>query len=132
MNNSIHIAARVGAAALLAIALSACATRLGRNFDDTYATQIKPGETTKAEVHGRLGRPGLVSRAGEEDTWTYSYYEGSGVGHEVRRWFGSIDHNNPTGGQQKRLVVTFRGNTVKASNFKQEFPPPELLEEAYR
>ena len=132
MNKSIHVASRLGAAVLLALALSACATRLGRNFDDTYATQIKPGETTKADIHKRLGRPALVNRTGDEDLWTYSYYEGSGVGHEFRRLFGSYDPNNPNGGRQKRLVITFKGDIVKTSNFKQEFPLPDPLEAAYR
>ena len=131
MNKLIH-AARAGAAVLLAIAMSGCASRLGRNFDDAHVPQIKPGETTKAEIRSRFGPPALVSRAGEEDTWTYAYYEGSGVGADIRRMFGRIDPNNPTGGQQKRLVVTFKGDTVKGSNFTQEFPPPALLEEAYR
>ena len=132
MNNTIHIATKAGAAVLLAITLSACATQLGRNFDDAYATQIKPGKTTKAEIRSRLGRPVLVSRAGEEDMWIYAYYGGSGVGVEVRRWFGHTDPSNPSGAQQKRLVVTFKGDTVKEARFRQELPPPDPLEEAYR
>lgn len=132
MDKTIHFAARVGVAVLVSIALSACATRLGRNFDEAYATQIKPGETTKADVHSRLGRPALVSRSGDEDTWTYAYYESNGMGGEVRRWFGNIDINNPNGGHQKRLVITFKGDTLKAADFKQEFPLPNPLEPAYR
>ena len=132
MQKTIHSITKAGVAIALAISLGACATRLGRDFDDGYASQIKPGETTKADVHKRLGRPALVSRTGDEDTWTYSYYEGSGMGHEFRRMFGSYDPNNPNGGSQKRLVVTFKGDTVKTSNFKQEFPLPDPLEAAYR
>ena len=131
MNKTIH-AARAGAAILLALALGACATRLGRNFDDDYARQIKPGETTKAEIRARLGRPALVTRAGDEDIWTYAYYEGGGAGYEFRRSFGTIDPNNPLGGSQKRLVVTFKGDSVKDARFRQELPLPDPLEEAYR
>ena len=132
MQTTIRSIMKISIAVLLAISLGACATRLGRDFDDGYATQIKPGETTKADVHKRLGRPALVNRTGDEDMWTYSYYEGSGVGYEFRKLFGGYDPNNPNGGRQKRLVVTFKGDTVKASNFKQEFPLPDPLEEAYR
>ena len=65
-------AAKACTAIVLAIALSACATKLGRNFDDVYAQQIKPGETTKEEVRTKLGRPVLLSRSGDEETWTYA------------------------------------------------------------
>ena len=132
MLETIHSITKLGVTVVLAISLAACATRLGRDFDDGYAAQIKPGETTKAEVHKRLGRPALVIRTGDEDSWTYSYYEGSGIGHEFRKVFGGVDPNNPNGGRQKRLVVTFKGDTVKNANFKQEFPLPDPLEEAYR
>ena len=132
MNKTIHVDTKAGAAVLLAITLSACATRMGRDFDDAYARQIKPGETTKAEIRSRLGRPVQVSQAGEEDMWTYAYYEGSGMSFEVRKWFGQIDPNNPRGEQQKRLVVTFKGDTVKEARFRQELPLPDPLEEAYR
>jgi outer membrane protein assembly factor BamE (lipoprotein component of BamABCDE complex) len=131
MNSTIR-AARAAAAVLLAISLSACATRLGRNFDEDYARQIKPGETTKAQVRDKLGRPTLVSRAGEEDTWIYAYYEGAGMGFELRKWFGQTEPNNQLGGQQKRLVVTFKGDSVKEARFRQEFPKPDPLEEVYR
>ena len=132
MQKTIHSITKVGVAVVLVISLGACATRLGRDFDDGYATQIKPGETTKADIHKRLGRPALVNRTGDEDTWTYSYYEGSGMGHEFRRMFGNYDPNNPNGGSQKRLMITFKGDIVKTSNFKQEFPLPDPLEAAYR
>jgi outer membrane protein assembly factor BamE (lipoprotein component of BamABCDE complex) len=131
MNKTIH-AARAGAAVLLAITLSACATRMGRDFNDDYAREIKPGETTKAEIRSRLGRPVYVSRGSEEDVWTYAYYKGGGVGVEIRNWFGRPDPINPFGGQQKSLVVTFKGDTVKEATFKQELPRPDPLEEAYR
>ena len=132
MNQRSCDAIKFGTAVLLAITLGACATRLGRNFDDAYATQIKPGETTKAEIHGRLGTPALASRAGEEDQWTYAYYEGLGAVGGLGQWFRRIDTSNPNGGQQKRLVVTFKGETVKEAKFTREFPPPYPLEPAYR
>ena len=132
MNQRSCDAIKFGTAVLLAITLGACATRLGRNFDDVYATQIKPGETTKAEIHGRLGTPAVASRAGEEDQWTYAYYEGLGAVGGLGQWFGRVDPSNPNGGQQKRLVVTFKGETVKAAKFTRELPPPYPLEPAYR
>ena len=132
MNQTFHDLVKLGTAVLLAVTLSACATRLGRNFDDAYAAQIKPGETTKAEIHGRLGTPALASRAGEEDQWTYAYYEGLGAVSGLGHWFGRVDPSNPNGGQQKRLVVTFKGETVKDAKFTREFPPPYPLEPAYR
>lgn len=131
MNKTIH-AARAGTAVLLAITLGACATRQGRDFDDAYASQITPGTTTKADIRNKLGRPALVSRGGEEDVWIYGYYEGGGMGVAFKRWFGQTDLNNPLGAQQKRLIVTFKGDSVKEARFKQELPPPDPLEEAYR
>jgi outer membrane protein assembly factor BamE (lipoprotein component of BamABCDE complex) len=131
MNKTIH-AAKVGATVLLAITLSACATRMGRDFNDAYAGEIKPGETTKAEIRSRLGRPAYVSRGPEEDVWTYAYYKGGGMGVAIRDLFGRPDPINPLGGQQKSLVVTFKGDTVKSSLFKHELPTPDPLEEAYR
>lgn len=131
MNKTIH-AASAGAAVLLAITLGACATRQGRDFDGVYARQITPGETTKADVRNKLGRPAVVSRGGDEDVWIYGYYEGGGMGVTLKQWFGQTDLNNPLGAQQKRLVVTFKGNNVKEAKFAQELPPPDPLEEAYR
>ena len=131
MNKTIH-AARAGAAVLLAITLSACATRMGSDFNDSYAREIKPGETTKAEIRSRLGRPAYVSRGPEEDVWTYAYYRGGGVGVTIRDWFRSPDPLNPSGARQKSLVVTFKGDTVKEARYRQELPRPDPLEEAYR
>ena len=125
-------AAKIGTAVLLAITLGACATQQGRDFDAAYASEIKPGETTKADIRNKLGRPVLVSHGGEEDVWIYGYYEGGGLGVTLKRWFGQADLNNPLGAQQKRLVVTFKGDSVKEATFRQELPLPDPLEEAYR
>src|SRR5262245_6478208 len=126
-------AARAGAVVLLAITLGACATTSGRNFDDAYAQEIKPGVTTKADIRSRLGRPILVHATDDHahDTWTYAYYTGGGLGHWFRSWW-TVDPNNPLGGQQKRLVITFKGDTVQESKFIRELPQPDPLEEAYR
>ena len=131
MNMTIHTA-RAGIAILLAITLGACATKLGRNFDDAYARQITPGETTKADIRNKLGRPPVVRRDGESDVWIYAYYEGGGPGATLNSWFGQSDPNNPLGAQQKRLTVTFNGDRVKDARFIQELPLPDPLEEAYR
>jgi outer membrane protein assembly factor BamE (lipoprotein component of BamABCDE complex) len=104
---------------LLAISLTACATKLGRNFDDKYAQQIKPGETTKQEVRQKLGRPALLSRAGDEETWTYAYYAGKFF---YDMGFGTYDPETLGQGDQKRLVVTFKGDVVKDSRFAVELP----------
>jgi len=132
MNKAIH-AAKAVAVVLLAIALGACATKLGRDFDTAYARQIKPGETTKADVRNNLGRPALVSRGvAGQDEWIYAYYEGGGLGVTMRTWFGQSDEYNQWGQQQKRLVVTFNGDRVEQARFTQELPTPAQLEEAYR
>jgi outer membrane protein assembly factor BamE (lipoprotein component of BamABCDE complex) len=118
-------AVRGGAAVLLATTLGACATtQLGRDFDDAYAQQIKPGVTTKAEIRARLGRPPLVQAtdAHDNDIWTYAYYKAGGS------WWKF----DPTGAQQKRLVITFNGDSVKEARFIQELPPRDPLEETYR
>ena len=131
MNKTIF-AARAVTAVLLAITLGACVTKQGRDFDAAYATEIKPGVTTKADIRTKFGRPSIVSRGADEDVWIYGYYEGGGMGVTLKRWFGQADLNNPLGGQQKRLVVTFKGDSVKEAMFAQELPPPDPLEEAYR
>ena len=122
----------LAAALVVAASLSGCATKAGRNFDDAYAQQIKPGETTKADVRGRLGRPVMVARGTDLDTWTYSYYEGGGVKTAFQYLFWGPDPVNPLGHQQKTLKVTFKGDTVSDVKFARELPPPDPLEERYR
>ena len=104
-----------------AIMLSACATTLGRSFDETYAQQIKSGETTKAEVLGKLGRPVLRKGTPQEETWTYAYYNGGGFMSWMTRTSEDLQHGV---GKQIRLVVVFNGDVVKASKFTQEIPQP--------
>ena len=115
-------AAKACTAILLAIALSACATKLGRNFDDVYAQQIKPGATTKEEVRQKLGRPAILSRSSDEETWTYAYYVGRNLGFDVWDMFGGADPETQGQGSQKRLIVTFKGDVVKDSKFAVELP----------
>jgi outer membrane protein assembly factor BamE (lipoprotein component of BamABCDE complex) len=122
MTRTIH-AVRAGAVVLLATTLGACATtQSGRDFDDAYAQQIKPGVTTKAEIRARLGRPPLVQATDDHDNdiWTYAYYKAS--------WW----RFDPMKAQQKRLVITFKGDSVKEARLVREWPPPDALEEAYR
>jgi outer membrane protein assembly factor BamE (lipoprotein component of BamABCDE complex) len=108
---------------LLSISLTACVTKLGRDFNDKYAQQIKPGETTKEEVRKKLGRPALLSRSGEEETWTYAYYVGK-LFYSYDLGFGNSDPETQGQGDQKRLVVTFKGDVVKDSKFAVELPKP--------
>lgn len=116
-------AAKVCTAMLLAIMLAACATKLGRDFDDAYAKQIKPGTTTKAEIREKLGRPPLVNGPADEEVWTYAYYEGRGVAYGLLDWIGLSDVDPQEGpGRQKRLVVLFKGDVVKSAKFTQELP----------
>jgi outer membrane protein assembly factor BamE (lipoprotein component of BamABCDE complex) len=115
-------AAKTCTAILLAIALSACATKLGRNFDDVYAQQIQPGATTKEEVRTKLGRPVLLSRSGDEETWTYAYYTGRNLAFEEFFIFSDVDPETQGQGSQKRLIVTFKGDVVKTSKFAVELP----------
>jgi len=117
-------AAKACIAILLPIALTACATTLGRNFDEVYAQQIKPGETTKAEVLQKLGRAPLRSRSGDEETWTYAYYRGRGTSAFID-WLGLSDAEEQGRGSQKRLTVIFKGDSVKESKFVVELPKPD-------
>ena len=131
MTKSIPLA-KMAALLVAATTLSACATKAGRNFDAGYAPEIKPGVTTKADVRSRLGRPILVSRGTDLDTWTYSYYEGGGMSTALRTMFWGADPVNPLGSQQKTLKVSFKGDTVSDVKFTRDLPPPDPLEEAYR
>lgn len=111
----------VRAAAVIALsgALAACSTTLGRNFDEGYAQSIKAGETKKADVVGRLGNPPLRIMAGDEETWTYAYYKGPGWFY----WINVSDEQLQYGlGNQKRLVVVFKGDVVKSAKFTREIP----------
>ena len=103
-------------AVLLAMSLTACATQLGQTFDEGYATQIKPGETTKAQVSSKLGRAPLRRTSGDEETWTYAYYRGE-LG--VSAMFGLAE---PNLGTQKRLTIKFKGDVVEDSKFVVELP----------
>ena len=110
-------------AILLAITLSACATQLGRDFDDAYAQQIKPGATTKAEIREKLGRPPLVNGPADEEVWTYAHYKGRGIGINFIDALGMSDEDLQGGlGKQKRLVVIFKGDVVRSAKFTQELP----------
>ena len=123
MNSPIPVV-RAAIAVALAIGLAACATKLGRGFDEAYAQQIKPGETTKTEILGKLGRPPLRRGTPEEEIWTYAFYEGGGFG----SWFGNTAEEYQAGlGKQSRLVVSFKGDVVRASTYTQEIPTPSNL-----
>lgn len=111
--------ARACVAIALAAALTGCAVSLGRSFDEAYARQIKAGETTKAEVLGKLGRPALRNTTADEETWTYAYYDGPGV---LGRWTASSEELQDGLGKQSRLIVVFKGDLVKSSKFTQEIP----------
>jgi outer membrane protein assembly factor BamE (lipoprotein component of BamABCDE complex) len=133
MTRTIH-AFRAGVVVVLTIMLGACATKLGRDFDDSYAQQIKPDETTKADVHRKLGRPLLVQATDDhdQDVWTYAYYEGGGMWVTVSNWFGGLDPTNPYGAKQVNLVIRFKGDKVREATFNRQLPLPDRLEEAYR
>lgn len=115
---------KTGIVLALASLLGACATELGRDFNEEYAQQIKSGETTKADVLSRLGRPALRKGTKDEETWTYAFYTGGGMA----SWFGNwtTDADPQYGlGKQKRLIVVFSGDVVKSSTFKREIPEPQ-------
>ena len=117
-------AIKAGVALSLAILLGACATKLGRDFNEEYAQQIKSGETTKAEVLGRLGRPALRKGGKDEETWTYAYYTGGGMFNWFNNWTTDADPQYGFG-KQKRLIVVFSGDVVKSTTFRHEIPEPQ-------
>jgi outer membrane protein assembly factor BamE (lipoprotein component of BamABCDE complex) len=116
--------ARACLAAALALMLTGCATKLGRDFNEEYAQQIKSGETTKAEVLGKLGRPALRKGDKDEEVWTYAYYMGGGMFGWVNTWTTDADPQYGLG-MQKRLIVVFSGDVVKSSTFRREIPEPQ-------
>jgi len=67
----------------------------------------------------------------DHDTWIYAYYSGGGLAVWFRNWW-AFDPSNPTGAEQKRLVITFKGDRVEEARFTRELPRPNPLEEAYR
>jgi outer membrane protein assembly factor BamE (lipoprotein component of BamABCDE complex) len=133
MTRTIH-AIRAGVVVVVTLMLGACATTLGRDFDGSYAQQIKPGETTKADVRSKLGRPVLVQATDDHDrdVWTYSFYEGGGLWVTFGNWFGGRDPTNPYGARQMSLVIKFKGDKVAEATFLRQLPMPDQLEEAYR
>ena len=121
MNKTI-LTVKAFVAVLLALLLAACATRMGRSFDEVYAKQIKAGETTKTEVLGKLGKPVIRNGPKDQETWTYAHYTGP-TG--LFTWFAYGTEDPQYGlGRQVRLVVKFQGDVVKSSNFAQEIPLP--------
>ncbi|MCC7483368.1 MAG: outer membrane protein assembly factor BamE [Burkholderiales bacterium] len=110
---------KVCAALALSAVAAGCATKLGRNFDETYAEQIKSGETTKAEVLDRLGRPVIRHASGGEETWTYAYYDGPGFGTYVNTAQEDLQYGL---GKQSRLIIVFKGDVVRASRLTREIP----------
>lgn len=118
MNTTINTV-RAFIAISLAIMLTACTTTLGRNFDEEYAQKIKSGETTKADVLDKLGRPVLRKETGDEATWTYAYYHGGGLLDRVKTSNEELQYGV---GKQIRLVVVFKGDVVKSAVFTQEIP----------
>ena len=102
----------------LAIMLTACASSMGRKFDETYAQQIKSGETTKTEVLSKLGRPVFRRGPADEESWIYAYYD-----RPMFYWPDTTSEDFQYGlGRQTRLVVEFRGDVVKSSTFTLEIP----------
>ena len=122
MTTTIHML-KIGVALVLSMLLSACTTTLGRDFSEEYAQQIVMGETTKAEVEARLGRPPLRKGTKEEEIWTYAHYTGPGP---IRLIFvnNATEEAQYGRGNQKRLVVTFSGDVVKSAKFMREIPEP--------
>ena len=110
-------AARVYIAILLAISLTACATDIGRTFDEGVAKEIKAGDT-KAQLIERLGQPALVHGPVAAEEWTYAYYRGPGL---TDRQIGTMNR-----GTQKRLIVKFKGESVTESQLIQEIPRPNV------
>ena len=105
-------------AMLLAISLTACATSMGRTFDEDVAKEIKAGETTKAQLIERLGQPALVHGPVAAEVWTYAYYRGP--------TFSYFDLGAQNRGIQKRLVIKFKGEAVAESQLTQEVPAPNM------
>ena len=120
--NKIYYATRTCVAILLVISLTACATRLGRSFDDTAAKDIKSGETTKAVLMQMLGQPSLVIGIEAEEVWTYAYYRGRFFVSSLARQLGLMNADVQTQGTQKRLVVKFAGDNVREWQLREEIP----------
>ena len=120
--NKIYYATRTCVAILLVISLTACATRLGRSFDDNAAKDIKSGETTKAGLMKMLGQPSLVTGIEAEEVWTYAYYRGRFFVVSLAQQVGLMNADVQTQGTQKRLVVKFAGDNVKEWQLREEIP----------
>ncbi len=61
-------------AVLAGLLLAGCAT-IGRDFDSASLSWLKAGETTRADIQGRLGDPFRVGSDSGDPTWTYGYYK---------------------------------------------------------
>src|SRR5471032_1216604 len=58
---------------VVGLGISACATsNYGRDFDDSKATQIKVGVTTRPEVPALLGQPITRMKMYGQKTWSYN------------------------------------------------------------
>ncbi len=66
--------ARYPLAAAILLAVGGCAT-VGRNFDSTSLSWLKPGETDKHELLDKIGEPFRVGIDAGDPTWTYGFYK---------------------------------------------------------
>lgn len=64
---------------LMLLALSGCAS-VGRDFPAHLVTQIRIGETTRADIRALFGEPWRTGIENGQRTWTYASYRWSAFG----------------------------------------------------
>jgi len=96
---------KVAVAGMLA-SLVGCAT-VGHNFNVAGVTELKIGETAKADVLELFGEPWRTGVEDGRETWTYGYYKYSAF----------------TDAKTRDLVVRFdKNNKVVSYTFSSSYP----------
>lgn len=96
----------------LAIALAACATQGGVQYDPTVVQSFKVGSTTQADVISKLGQPQMRSSNENSDggsTWTYAYAKSEQDGRKYIPIIGPSMAKTSTHEQSLTLEFDARG-----------------------
>jgi len=95
--------------ALCAFLVIGCATKIGRDFNTSYISQIVRGKTTKAQVRENIGIPKSVTTTSAGEMWLYQQFEGGNYFENMGAALGMSELKS----KHKSLTITFDGNLVK-------------------
>ena len=108
---------KLAALAAVLIALTGCATTIGRDYDQSKVTQFVPHQTTMDQVIAALGQP--QEREAESDGTTRLHYQYISSQSSVGTYVPGVslfDHGVATKGKDTFLYFDKAGRYVRAEN----------------